>query len=102
MDTTTATTARQLKDVKNDLTKAGDLGLLAAQCKGKQSVLCKPKPLTVHAVYQGFKAIAAEKGNKSMDKKVCPHVPGVQHRSMHRCVCAMTLWQHVMLCRSSP
>ena len=68
--------ARQMKDVKMDLTKAGDLGLLAAQSKGKQSVLCKPKPLTVHAVYHGFKAIASEKGNKSMDKKVgglvCP------------------------------
>ena len=67
-----------------DLTKAGDLGLLAAQSKGKQSVLCKPKPLTVHAVYHGFKAIASEKGNKSMDKKVgglvCPFARGLGTR----------------------
>jgi DNA ligase-1 len=62
--------ARQAKDVKTDLARVGDLGLLAAQSKGRQSTLCKPKPLTVAAVYQGFKAIAAEKGSKSMEKKV--------------------------------
>ncbi len=59
-----------MKDVKAELTKTGDLGVLAAQSKRKQSVLSRPKPLSVQAVYQGFKAIAMEKGNKSMDKKV--------------------------------
>jgi DNA ligase 1 len=63
-------TGRSLQVVKTDHQKIGDLGLVAAKSRGKQSQFIKPKPLTVRGVHEGLLAIAKMEGHGSQDKKV--------------------------------
>jgi DNA ligase 1 len=63
-------TGRSLQAVKTDHQKVGDLGLVAAKSRGKQSQFMKPKPLTVRGVHEGLLAIAKMDGHGSQDKKV--------------------------------
>ena len=64
------TTGRSLKDIKADQTKLGDLGLVAAKSRSNQSLMFKPKALTVRGVHQGLLAIAKVSGHGSQDKKI--------------------------------
>ncbi|OAP61841.1 hypothetical protein AYL99_04044 [Fonsecaea erecta] len=61
---------RSLSVIKADHQKIGDLGLVAAQSKSKQSQMFKPKPLTVRGVHQGLLDIAKMEGHGSQDQKV--------------------------------
>ncbi|KAL2421982.1 DNA ligase 1 [Exophiala dermatitidis] len=61
---------RSLAVIKADHHKIGDLGLVAAKSKSKQSQMFKPKPLTVRGVHQGLLEIAKMEGQGSQDQKV--------------------------------
>jgi DNA ligase-1 len=63
-------TGRSLAVVKTDQQKIGDLGLVAAKSRGKQSQFMKPKPLTVRGVHESLLDIAKMEGHGSQDKKV--------------------------------
>jgi DNA ligase-1 len=63
-------TGRSLAVVKTDHQKIGDLGLVAAKSRGKQTQFMKPKPLTVRGVHESLLAIAKMEGHGSQDKKV--------------------------------
>lgn len=64
------TTGRSLKDIKADQNKLGDLGLVAAKSRSNQSLMFKPKPLTVRGVHQGLLAVAKMSGHGAQDQKV--------------------------------
>jgi DNA ligase 1 len=61
---------RSLAVIKEDHKKIGDLGLVAAKSRSKQSQMFKPKPLTVRGVHQGLLEIAKMEGHGSQDQKV--------------------------------
>ncbi|EXJ53968.1 DNA ligase 1 [Cladophialophora yegresii CBS 114405] len=61
---------RSLSVIKEDHKKIGDLGLVAAKSRSKQSQMFKPKPLTVRGVHQGLLDIAKMEGHGSQDQKV--------------------------------
>ncbi|BEJ11729.1 hypothetical protein CspHIS471_0201890 [Cutaneotrichosporon sp. HIS471] len=63
-------TGRNVKQIKEDLKKEGDLGKVAMASRNKQKTLFKPKPLTVTSVFQRLTAIAKTSGNQSQAKKV--------------------------------
>lgn len=50
--------------IKGKFKEAGDLGVVAEQCRGTQKTLMKPKPLTARGVFEKFVAISREQGNK--------------------------------------
>lgn len=64
------TTGRPLKDIKADQNKLGDLGLVAAKSRSNQSLMFKPKPLTVRGVHQGLLTVAKMSGHGAQDQKV--------------------------------
>lgn len=55
-------TGRKPADIKADLSKIGDLGLVAERSKGRQMTLAKPKPLTVAFVFKTLEDIAKATG----------------------------------------
>ena len=54
MKALTESTGRHLKDLKQDLIKHGDLGIVAMMSRNKQRTMFKPKPLTVKSVFDTF------------------------------------------------
>lgn len=75
----TEATGRQAKDIKAEMERLGDLGSVAETSRSKQktlfgSLVPAKAPgsagVTVAAVFATYKAIAAEKGHASQDKKV--------------------------------
>lgn len=54
------------KRIKEEYKKTGDLGMVAAGAKGKQTTLARPKPLTVAAVFAALEACAAVQGKDSV------------------------------------
>lgn len=62
-------TGKSLKNLKAEYKKMGDLGLVAQASIKTIRTLVAPKPLTVMAVFENLKAIAAERGNSSQKKK---------------------------------
>ncbi|KAL9617438.1 MAG: hypothetical protein Q9160_007750 [Pyrenula sp. 1 TL-2023] len=64
------TTGRPLKDIKADQNKLGDLGLVAAKSRSNQSLMFKPKTLTVRGVHQGLLAVAKMSGHGAQDHKI--------------------------------
>ncbi|KAI8927194.1 ATP-dependent DNA ligase [Entophlyctis helioformis] len=62
-------TGRDIKSIKADMDRVGDLGSVA-QGKGRQKTLFSPKPLTVTSVFKSLKEIAAMSGNSSQQRKV--------------------------------
>ena len=63
-------TGRKLSEIKKDLQREGDLGLIASKSRSKQNTLFKPKPLNVKIVYNTLRKIAELSGNKSQNEKV--------------------------------
>ncbi|CEP12086.1 hypothetical protein [Parasitella parasitica] len=63
-------TGRDMKQLKADYVKCGDLGTVAMNSKGSQRTLFKPKPLTVPHVFRTLKEIAKITGNSAQSKKV--------------------------------
>lgn len=64
------TTGRNLKIIKEDQQKIGDLGLVAAKSRQNQPTMFKPKPLTVRGVHEGLMKIATVEGSGSQGRKV--------------------------------
>ena len=64
------TTGRSVQQIKADVGKKGDLGIVAETSKGSQRTMFQPAPLTVQSVFEKLKSIAAMTGNQSMGKKV--------------------------------
>jgi DNA ligase-1 len=64
-------TGRNLKIIKEDQQKIGDLGLVAAKSRQNQPTMFKPKPLTVRGVHEGLMKIAtASEGQGNQGRKV--------------------------------
>lgn len=59
-----------MEHLKKQMEQLGDLGLLAQECKGRQKVLFKPKPLTISSLEGGLREIALISGKESSQKKV--------------------------------
>ncbi|GME80760.1 unnamed protein product [Ambrosiozyma monospora] len=51
-------TGRSLGDIRKDFHKQGDIGVVAKSSRSRQSIMFKPKPLTVEQVFQNLKDIA--------------------------------------------
>lgn len=63
-------TGRRMQDIKNDLVKVGDLGLVSEASRVNQGLLSKPAPLTVRSVFERLKSIAEMTGASTQNKKV--------------------------------
>ncbi|KAI7901663.1 ATP-dependent DNA ligase [Cokeromyces recurvatus] len=63
-------TGRDMKQLKSDYVKCGDLGTVAKNSKGSQKTLFKPKALTVPHVFRTLKEIAIITGNSAQSKKI--------------------------------
>lgn len=63
-------TGRNLKIIKEDQQKIGDLGLVAAKSRQNQPTMFKPKPLSVRGVHEGLMKIATIEGQGSQGRKV--------------------------------
>lgn len=63
-------TGRNLKIIKEDQQKIGDLGLVAAKSRSNQPTMFKPKPLTVRGVHEGLLKIATVEGQGAQGRKV--------------------------------
>ncbi|KAI8336881.1 ATP-dependent DNA ligase [Choanephora cucurbitarum] len=63
-------TGRDMKQLKADYVKSGDLGTIAMSSKGSQRTLFKPKPLTVPHVFRTLKEVARITGNSAQSKKI--------------------------------
>lgn len=64
------TTGRNLKIIKEDQQKIGDLGLVAAKSRQNQPTMFKPKPLTIRGVHEGLMKIATVEGQGAQGRKV--------------------------------
>lgn len=63
-------TGRQESQIKAELKEKGDLGIIAEESRVKQTLLFKPKPLTVQIVFDRLKMIAELKGQAMQSKKI--------------------------------
>jgi len=63
-------TGRTEGHIKTQLREKGDLGLIAESSRVNQTMLFKPKPLTVAIVFDRLKGIAEMKGQSAQNKKV--------------------------------
>lgn len=62
-------TGRKPAQIKSEVEKKGDLGLVAESCRSNQRVMFPPPILTVSSVFTKLKEIALVSGNSSMNKK---------------------------------
>jgi len=63
-------TGRNLKIIKEDQAKIGDLGLVAVKSRQNQPTMFKPKPLTIRGVHEGLMKIATTEGQGAQGRKV--------------------------------
>jgi DNA ligase-1 len=63
-------TGRKVDQIKADIERKGDIGLVAEMSRTNQKVLFAPPKLTVGAVFDKFKAITQMSGNATQAKKV--------------------------------
>lgn len=63
-------TGRSESHIKTELKEKGDLGTIAESSRVNQTLLFKPKPLTVQLVFERLKGIAEMKGQSVQSKKV--------------------------------
>lgn len=73
-------TGRELKKIREDYHKYGDIGIVAQQSRSKQSIMFKPKPLTVDIVFKNLTDIAKSTGNSSQSRKI-----GIINRMLAAC-----------------
>lgn len=64
------TTGRSAQQIKADISKLGDLGIVAESSRGSQRTMFQPAPLTVVSVFEKLKDIAKMSGHASMNHKV--------------------------------
>ena len=64
------TTGRPLSQIKSDMQKIGDLGIVAEKSKSNQRMMFQPAPLTVESVFIKLQEIAKMTGQSSMNKKI--------------------------------
>ncbi|VVC39208.1 Hypothetical protein CINCED_3A009946 [Cinara cedri] len=64
------TTGRSMAQVKAEVKKIGDLGIVAEKSKSNQKTMFKPARLTVKAVFDKLKDISEMTGNAIMSKKL--------------------------------
>jgi len=64
------TTGRNPKQIKEDMVKIGDLGLVAESSKSSQKTMFQPKPLTLAGVFGRLKEVASMTGTSITNKKV--------------------------------
>uniref|UniRef100_T1JW70 DNA ligase n=2 Tax=Tetranychus urticae TaxID=32264 RepID=T1JW70_TETUR len=62
-------TGRRVDQIKADIKKKGDLGLVAEDSRTTQSLLFRPPRLTVQGVFKSFREIAQYSGQSSAQKK---------------------------------
>ncbi|GJQ09808.1 hypothetical protein GpartN1_g1599.t1 [Galdieria partita] len=62
-------TGNSVKVLKERLTKLGDIGDLAAECRTTQQTMFKPPSLTIHGVYQEFRTMANLAGKLSTKER---------------------------------
>ncbi|OXU25784.1 hypothetical protein TSAR_010907 [Trichomalopsis sarcophagae] len=65
-----SSTGRTLAQIKSELQKVGDLGVIAEGSRSNQKMMFQPPPLTVNTVYAKLKEIASTTGTSSGMKKV--------------------------------
>ncbi|RWS07438.1 DNA ligase 1-like isoform X2 [Dinothrombium tinctorium] len=63
-------TGRKADQIKNEIEKKGDLGLVAESSRGNQKVMFQPPKLILSSVFAKLKEIATMSGQSSMSKKV--------------------------------
>jgi len=63
-------TGRQMRDIKADYVKQGDLGIVAEASRSNQKTMFPPPPLTTKNVFDKLKKIAKTSGNKAQGEKV--------------------------------
>lgn len=63
-------TGRKAAQIKEDIQKKGDLGLVAESSRSTQRTLFQPARLTVASVFKGFREIANYTGQSSAQKKL--------------------------------
>lgn len=63
-------TGRTFSQIKNDVTESGDLGTVAEKSRSSQRLMFRPQPLTVRAIFQKFREIAAMTGQSAVNKKI--------------------------------
>ncbi|QPG76257.1 hypothetical protein FOA43_003643 [Brettanomyces nanus] len=73
-------TGRELRHIKDDYHKAGDIGKVAQISRSRQPIMFKPKPLTIHQVFQNLAEVAKSTGNSSQSRKI-----GIINRMLAAC-----------------
>lgn len=63
-------TGRELQHIRKDYHRLGDIGEVAFISRTKQSLIFKPKPLSIPEVFQNLTKIAKSMGNSSQSKKI--------------------------------
>ena len=63
-------TGRKMDQIKAEIDKKGDMGLVAETSRSNQRVLFSPPKLTVCSVFDKFRAISQMTGNATQSKKV--------------------------------
>ncbi|ODV94097.1 hypothetical protein PACTADRAFT_50983 [Pachysolen tannophilus NRRL Y-2460] len=63
-------TGRELKLIKQEYNKLGDIGLVAKNSRSKQPTMFKAKPLDILLVFNNLTKIAKLTGNQSQQKKI--------------------------------
>ncbi|KAL7302891.1 hypothetical protein TKK_0004120 [Trichogramma kaykai] len=65
-----SSTGRTLAQIKAEMQKVGDLGIIAEGSRSNQKMMFQPPPLTINTVYTKLKEIASTSGQSSGLKKV--------------------------------
>jgi DNA ligase-1 len=68
--TISESTGKSTQQVRAKYKETGDLGLIALQARAVQPTMFKPKPLTVHEVFDNLKKIALASGKDSQTRKM--------------------------------
>lgn len=73
-------TGRELRHIRDDYHKVGDIGEVARISRSRQPIMFKPKPLTVDKVFANLTEIAKSTGNSSQSRKI-----GIINRMLAAC-----------------
>lgn len=63
-------TGRTSANIKKDIEGLGDIGLVAEASRSNQTVMMKPKPLTVAKLFKTLREIATAQGQNATGKKI--------------------------------